>query len=68
MRLGLAQRAQALKRKATEAQAQEIDLAMARLATERVGEAPGMGHLFKALAIVPPGAPVLPGFLRSTTP
>jgi len=68
MRLGLAQRAQALKRKATEAQAQEIDLAMARLATERVGEAPGMGHLFKALAIVPPGAPVLPGFLRNTTP
>lgn len=67
MRLGLAQRAQALKRKATDAQALDIDLAVARLATERVGAAPGMGRLFKALAIAPLDAPILPGFLRNTT-
>jgi NADH dehydrogenase [ubiquinone] 1 alpha subcomplex assembly factor 7 len=64
LRLGIAQRAEALKRKATEEQARDIDLALARLAAERVGQAPGMGRLFKALAIAPPGAPILPGFLR----
>ena len=64
MRLGIAQRAEALKRKASEAQARDLDLAVARLATERVGDAPGMGHLFKALAIAPPGTPLLPGFVR----
>lgn len=64
MRLGIAQRAEALKRKATEDQARDIDLALARLVTERVGQAPGMGRLFKALAITAPGAPILPGFLR----
>ena len=64
MRLGIAQRAEALKRKATDDQARDIDLALARLATERVGEAPGMGRLFKALAVGPQGAPMLPGFVR----
>ena len=61
---GIAQRAEALKRKATDEQARDIDLALARLATERVGDAPGMGSLFKALAIAPPGTPLLPGFVR----
>jgi NADH dehydrogenase [ubiquinone] 1 alpha subcomplex assembly factor 7 len=64
LRLGIAQRAEALKRKATEEQARDVDLALARLVTERVGQAPGMGRLFKALAVTPPGAPILPGFLR----
>ena len=64
MRLGIVQRAEALKRKATDEQARDIDLALARLATERVGDAPGMGALFKALAIAPPGTPLLPGFVR----
>ena len=64
MRLGIAQRADALKKRATEDQACAIDLALARLVTERVGAAPGMGLLFKAIAIAPRGAPVLPGFRR----
>ena len=64
MRLGIAQRAEALKKRATEEQAQAIDLALARLVTERVGSAPGMGKLFKAIAVAPRGAPVLPGFRR----
>lgn len=64
MRLGIAQRADALKKRATDDQARAIDLALARLVTERVGEAPGMGKLFKALALVPKGASVPPGFVR----
>mgnify|MGYP006277947451 CR=1 FL=1 len=64
MRLGITQRADALKKRASEEQAQAIDLALARLVTERVGSAPGMGKLFKAIAVAPRGAPVLPGFRR----
>jgi SAM-dependent MidA family methyltransferase len=64
MRLGIAQRAETLKRGATPEQAQAVDLALARLVTERVGAAPGMGILFKALAIAPRGGPALPGFMR----
>ena len=64
MRLGITQRADALKKRASEEQAQAIDLALARLVTERVGAAPGMGKLFKAIAVAPRGAPVLPGFRR----
>jgi SAM-dependent MidA family methyltransferase len=64
MRLGIAQRADALKKRASEEQAQAIDLALARLVTERVGSAPGMGKLFKAIAIVPRGTSAPAGFRR----
>ena len=64
MRLGIAQRAEALKKRAGEEQAQAIDLALARLVTERVGSSPGMGTLFKAIAVTPPGASVPAGFRR----
>jgi NADH dehydrogenase [ubiquinone] 1 alpha subcomplex assembly factor 7 len=57
--LGLAQRAQALSRRATPAQAADISAAFDRL-TER--GATGMGELFKVLALSHPGLPVLPGF------
>ena len=66
MRLGIVQRAEALKKRASEEQAQAIDLALARLVTERVGETPGMGTLFKALAVLPRGASVPPGFARES--
>ena len=42
----------------------QAELQYEKLATERVGEAPGMGRLFKALAVAPQGAPLLPGFVR----
>ncbi len=67
-RLGIAQRAEALKRKATPEQAQALDVARARLVSDRFSaggsqaSVAGMGTLFKALAIVPRGTPVLPGF------
>ncbi len=66
LRLGIAQRAEALKKRASEEQAQAIELALARLVTERVGDMPGMGTLFKALAVLPRGACVPPGFARES--
>ena len=60
-RLGLGERAAALKRNATAAQARDIDLAAARLAGSGRGE---MGELFKALAFSSPGLGVPPGFDR----
>lgn len=66
LRLGVAQRAESLKRAASEEQARGVDLALARLVTERVGDAPGMGRLFKALAFAPKGAAPLPGFARES--
>jgi NADH dehydrogenase [ubiquinone] 1 alpha subcomplex assembly factor 7 len=59
-RLGIAQRAEALKRKADAAQSAAIDLALARLALP--GPAASMAELFKALAVTAPGLPVPPGF------
>jgi hypothetical protein len=53
-----------LKKRASEEQAQAIDLALARLVTERVGSSPGMGTLFKAIAVMPRGASVPAGFRR----
>jgi len=54
--LGIEARAQALKRRASPAQARDIGLALQRLT------APGqMGSLFKVLALTPPGAPVPAG-------
>jgi SAM-dependent MidA family methyltransferase len=57
--LGLAERAQALRAKATPEQAASIAAAAFRL-TEPT--ATGMGHLFKVLALSHPGLPPLPGF------
>ncbi|HEX6980437.1 MAG TPA: SAM-dependent methyltransferase [Alphaproteobacteria bacterium] len=56
-RLGIAARAAMLLRRATAAQRRDIASAYERL----IGEG-GMGTLFKALAIVPPGATPPPGF------
>lgn len=57
--LGLAQRAEALARRATPEQGAAISAAVARL-TE--GGETGMGALFKALAVADPRLPALPGF------
>lgn len=56
--LGIEQRAEALKRRATPLQATEIEAALARLASPD----PGMGKLFKVMAATHPLAPVPPGF------
>jgi SAM-dependent MidA family methyltransferase len=59
--LGIEARAAALNRRATPAQAQEIDAALARL----TGAGPdGMGELFKALCIAAPALPPPPGFAK----
>ncbi len=74
--LGLATRADVLKRKATPSQAASIDAAVARLTaadadglqetdkeTDReIGKGRGMGTLFKVLAVADPALPLLPGF------
>jgi NADH dehydrogenase [ubiquinone] 1 alpha subcomplex assembly factor 7 len=56
-RLGLELRAQALKTKASAAEAQAIDAAARRLTAPEA-----MGRSFKVLAVAPPGAIQLPGF------
>nr|WP_246717579.1 SAM-dependent methyltransferase [Microvirga flocculans] len=56
--LGIAARAAALKARATPAQADDIDRALARL-TER--GATGMGELFKVLAVTHEGVQAVPG-------
>lgn len=58
--LGLHQRAAQLRARATPAQALDIDAAAARLTA--TATATDMGRLFKALAILPPGAPPAPAF------
>lgn len=57
-RLGIAARAEALKRRATPEQAAAVDAALARLAAP----ASSMATLFKAMALVAPGAAPPPGF------
>jgi SAM-dependent MidA family methyltransferase len=59
LRLGITQRAAALKANAPPDKAAEIDIALARLIAEG---ARGMGELFKAIAIAAPKLGVLPGF------
>jgi NADH dehydrogenase [ubiquinone] 1 alpha subcomplex assembly factor 7 len=59
LRLGIDQRAAALKANASRDKALEIELARSRL-TE--SGAQGMGELFKALAIADPKLGILPGF------
>ena len=57
--LGLAERAEALRSRATPEQAASIAAAAARLTDPT---ATGMGHLFKVMALSHPGLPPLPGF------
>jgi NADH dehydrogenase [ubiquinone] 1 alpha subcomplex assembly factor 7 len=59
LRLGLRQRAERLKARATAAQSAEIDAAVARLTD--AGQT-GMGSLFKVLAVSGPDPGPLPGF------
>jgi SAM-dependent MidA family methyltransferase len=63
-RLGIAQRAEVLKRRADTAQAVAIDAALARLALPGPAAEPqaSMAELFKAIAVTAPGLPVPPGF------
>jgi NADH dehydrogenase [ubiquinone] 1 alpha subcomplex assembly factor 7 len=56
-RLGIRERAAALKAKATAGQAAAVDAALARLTG-----ADGMGRLFRVLALSTPGGPAPPGF------
>jgi SAM-dependent MidA family methyltransferase len=66
-KLGLEARAAALKARAAPEQAAAIDAALDRLATPGTAERPGMGELFKVLALTAPGLPVPPGFEDSTS-
>jgi NADH dehydrogenase [ubiquinone] 1 alpha subcomplex assembly factor 7 len=59
LRLGIVQRASALKANAPPSKAAQIDVALARLIAEG---ARGMGELFKAIAIAAPRFGTLPGF------
>jgi len=59
LRLGITQRAAALKANSPPDKAAEIDIALARLIAEG---ARGMGELFKAIAIAAPKLGALPGF------
>ena len=59
LRLGIEQRAAALKARATGEQAADIEAALARLLARG---ARGMGELYKALAIAAPQLGALPGF------
>lgn len=56
--VGIELRAERLKRGQSEAVAKEVDAALARL----TGPTPGMGELFKAIALVHPSLPSPPGF------
>jgi NADH dehydrogenase [ubiquinone] 1 alpha subcomplex assembly factor 7 len=58
-RLGIGARAAALGRQATPQQAEAVQSALQRLTAR---EPRGMGGLFKALAVMPPGVPSPPGF------
>jgi NADH dehydrogenase [ubiquinone] 1 alpha subcomplex assembly factor 7 len=59
LRLGIEQRAAALKASASHEQAADIEVAFSRL----LASGPrGMGGLFKAIAIAAPNLGVLPGF------
>jgi SAM-dependent MidA family methyltransferase len=60
--LGIEARAAALKRRATPAQAHDIDAALARLTGAGPG---GMGELFKALCITDPDLPPPPGLAKA---
>jgi SAM-dependent MidA family methyltransferase len=59
--LGIVERAEALKKRATPRQSVDIDLALQRLAGAR-DSTRDMGELFKAMAVTHPSMPELPGF------
>lgn len=59
--LGIAARADRLIRNRPD-QAESVTAALHRLTRPGTAAAPGMGTLFKVLAVVPPGAPAPPGF------
>lgn len=61
--LGIAQRAEALRRRATPQQAGDIALALERLAGSG-DPARNMGELFKVMAVTHPAMPDLPGFFK----
>ncbi|TDX67673.1 SAM-dependent MidA family methyltransferase [Methylosinus sp. sav-2] len=61
--LGVVERAEALKKRATTEQSAEIDIALARL----IGAGDpkrDMGELFKVIAVTHPDMPLLPGFFQ----
>ena len=60
--LGIGERAAALKRRASSAQAEDIDAALIRLVEAGTPERPGMGELFRVLCIRAPDLPTPPGF------
>ncbi|MDH3228764.1 MAG: SAM-dependent methyltransferase [Alphaproteobacteria bacterium] len=60
-RLGIAERAERLRRSATPGQARDVEAACHRLIADEE-----MGTLFKALAITPPVTPAPPGFTTLT--
>lgn len=60
--LGIAQRAEALQRRATPEQSADIALALERLAG--AGDPRDMGELFKVMAVTHPALPDLPGFFK----
>lgn len=60
LRLGIEQRAQTLKQRATPDQAEAIEGAMTRLL--KADDARAMGRLFKAMAVTHPKLGALPGF------
>jgi SAM-dependent MidA family methyltransferase len=62
--LGIVERADALKRRATPEQAADIALALERLAGSGDDPTRNMGELFKVMAVTHPAAPDLPGFFR----
>ncbi len=62
-RLGIAERAEALKRRASADQAAAVDAAFLRLVEAGTTERPGMGQSFKAFSIAAPSQPTPPGFL-----
>ena len=61
--LGIRARAETLRRRASPVQTEAIDRALERLTLLGTPGEPGMGRLFKALAIIAPGLPVPPGFV-----
>ena len=59
--LGITERARMLKRKASPAEAEAIDVALTRL-TDRSSPT-SMGQLFKAMAVTPRNMHAIPGFV-----
>ena len=60
--LGIRTRAETLKHQASPAQVEAINAAIARLTQQGTPDRPGMGRLFKVLALTSPALSRLPGF------